>query len=306
MIFQFQHWYLFPILFFPLIFKYIKKGSIVVPSIKGYKKDNIVKIYLGDFFLFLSYILAVIAIMRPQNVENIKNSVEGINISMVLDLSESMLQKDIAPSRIDAAKKVLAKFIDNRSNDKMSLVIFGVNAFPKVPATLDYKVLKDKLNEIEIGDINGLGTNIGEGMAFSLSMLKSSNGNKVMIICTDGMDTSGTNLPLEVAKLSNEMGIKIYSIGIGSYSRDIFGRKVDSIDEKLLTKISKETGGKYFRALSSSNLSKIFDEINNLEKSKIESDKLEIEELFKWFLIPAAILLLLSLFFNEVLWTRVP
>lgn len=305
MIFRFQYWYLFPMIFLPFIFKYMKKKSIVVPSTKGYVKDNILKRYLGDCFLILSYILAIISIMRPQNIDNIKSNVEGINISMILDLSQSMTQKDIFPSRIDAAKRVLTNFIDNRSNDKMSLVIFGVNAFPKVPATLDYKVLKDKLAEIEIGDIDSEGTNIGEGMAFSLSMLKNSKGSKVMIICTDGMDTSGANLPLEVAELSNKMGIKIYSIGIGGYSKDIFGRNI-GIDEKLLKKISQDTGGKYYRATSSSNLSKIFEEINSLEKSEIESDIFEIEELFKKFLIPAAIFLMVALFFNEALWTRVP
>jgi Ca-activated chloride channel homolog len=229
----------------------------------------------------ISLIGLTFALARPQS-SNVTETIdsEGIDIVMSVDVSGSMLAEDFKPNRIEAAKKVAMEFIDKRPTDRIGLVIFSGESFTQCPVTIDHDVLKQQLSEIKSGILVD-GTAIGDGLATSVDRIRKSNAkSKVIILLTDGVNNIGKvgpELALEVAKAYK---IRVYTIGVGTRGmapypvQTPFGMQKQmqevQIDETLLNKIANETGGKYYRATNTSSLASIYNDIDKLEKTKVE------------------------------------
>lgn len=265
--------------------------------------------------------LITVALARPQwaNKETLRKlSASGIDIVLAMDVSDSMKAGDFEPNRLEASKKVISSFIDNRETDKIGATIFGAAAFPLCPLTMDYGVLKEFFKKVDFGIINGNATAIGMGLATSVKMLKESKAkSKIIVLLTDGQNNIGKIDPLTAAELAKAIKIKIYTIGVGS--RGVFPMKIDTplgpqyvmqqadIDENTLVKIADLTGGKYYRAANQDELKKIYDEINKLEKSKIEVKEHEYyDELMHYLIIPALLILLLEILLTNTRFLKLP
>ncbi|MFR9603436.1 MAG: VWA domain-containing protein [Rikenellaceae bacterium] len=255
----------------------------------------------------------IVAVARPQTIEESRtSSSEGIDIVMALDVSGSMLARDFEPDRITAAKGVASSFVGDRYGDRIGLVVFAGEAFTQSPLTTDQGTLQTLLGRIRSGLIED-GTAIGDGLATALNRLRESEAkSKIIILLTDGVNNRGAIAPLTAASIAKEMGVKVYTIGVGTegmapYPRvDQSGRIVDyvqakvEIDEEILRTIAKETGGEYFRATDNEKLEAIYTTINTLEKSKVEVSERTIyhEEFLVWAL--AAMVLLLGEFITNM------
>ncbi len=225
--------------------------------------------------------LLIVALARPQSSStNSTSNIEGIDIVMAMDVSGSMLARDLKPDRLTAAKRVASDFVNDRSGDRMGLVIFSGESFTQVPLTTDHGVMLNMLAEMKNGLIDD-GTAIGDGLATAISRLKDSEAiSKVVILLTDGMNNAGSVDPYTAAEMAKLFGIRVYTIGVGSYGtapypvQTPFGTQIQQmrveIDEKLLTTIANSTGGRYYRATSNQKLDEIYTEIDKLERSKIE------------------------------------
>lgn len=223
----------------------------------------------------------IVAAARPQSYSSGQNMyTEGIDIAMVLDISGSMLSEDLKPNRIEAAKKVIDDFIAGRTNDRIGLVIFSQNAFTQCPLTIDYNVLRNLLKQVHSGMIDD-GTAIGNAIANGVNRLKDSKSkSKVMILLTDGVNNAGEIDPLTAAQIAQKFGVRIYTVGVGTMGeapypfQTPFGIRYQmipvEIDENLLQQISNITGGKYFRATNNKKLEEIYNEIDRLEKTRVE------------------------------------
>lgn len=301
-----------------LFFRKEKLKGIKVPSIQGIKKYslNSKKYLIGKYFILISCILMIIGLARPQRISDKKIKKDGIDIVVALDLSKSMLQEDFNPNRLEKSKELLSKFISQRINDRIGLVIFGGDAYTKIPLTFDNSMLREVVEKIKVDDITSNNrTAIGMGVGVAINRLKESESkSKVIILMTDGENNYGELSPIDATKLAKELGIKIYTIGIGVYERNVpsfFGvmRKVKNteLDENLLTKMAEETNGKYFRASDEKSFEEIFSEINKLEKTEIEKqDFVQKEELYMSFVKASLIFLLIGLFFEFLLFIRLP
>jgi len=199
----------------------------------------------------------------------------GIDIILAIDASGSMLAEDLVPNRLEATKKVAKEFVDSRKGDRVGLVVFEGEAYSACPATIDYEALKQQITDIQ-PDRVAPGTAIGMGLGVAVTRLRSDSlKSKVIILLTDGMNNSGTIEPMEAAQLAKNKNCRVYTIGAGSNggSQDPFGAYMDvEIDEVTLKAIADRTGGKYFRATDTESLSEIYQEIDQLEKRKIEAD----------------------------------
>ena len=225
----------------------------------------------------------IFALARPQKLLNpVDLQTTGIDIIMALDLSGSMLAQDFDPNRLEVAKKVASEFVDKRPNDRIGLVVFSGEAITKCPLTIDHKIIQEMLPAITVGQMQD-GTAIGMGLATAVNRLKTSEAkSKIIILMTDGVNNTGYFKPEDALNLAKTFGIKVYTIGIGSQGeamtpiqrtdngRFIFGLMPVEIDEVLLQRIAQETSGKYYRATNGAELSRIYEEIDKLEKSKIE------------------------------------
>ena len=260
--------------------------------------------------------LLAVAMARPQSSEsNSRSTTEGIDIVLALDVSTSMLARDFDPDRIGAAKEVAAKFIVDRPNDRIGLVIFAGESFTQSPLTTDKKSLLNLLGQVQSGMIDD-GTAIGNGLATAINRQRESDAkSKVIILLTDGVNNVGQIAPLTAAGIAEEYGIRVYTVGVGSMGTapypavDIWGNisfvpaKVE-IDEEVLTRIAEDTGGEYFRATDNKTLSAIYDKINQLERSRVEVDNFtRYHERFAPFLL-AAVLLLVAEFLTKFIWLR--
>ena len=226
---------------------------------------------------------AVIALARPQSLLSRQEmTVEGIDIVMAMDLSGSMLAEDFKPNRLEAAKNVAADFINGRKNDRMGLVVFAGEAFTQVPLTVDHQVLLKQLGNLKSGNMRD-GTALGDGLATAINRIKDSEAkSKVIILLTDGVNNQGSMDPQSAAEIAAMYNIRLYTIGVGSLGkapypfRDQFGRvhyqNVDvEIDEPLMRQMAEATDdGHYFRATNKKALKEIFDQIDEMEKSKID------------------------------------
>ena len=225
--------------------------------------------------------LLIVAIARPQSSSTSQTSnIEGIDIILAQDISGSMLARDLKPDRLEASKKVAADFVEGRPTDRMGLVVFAGESFTQVPLTTDHGIMLNMLKELKSGMIED-GTAIGDGLATAINRLKDSEAiSKVIILLTDGMNNAGSVDPYTAAELAKLYGIRVYTIGVGSYGtapfpvNTIFGTQYQQmkveIDEKLLATIANSSGGKYFRATSNQKLDEVYQEIDKLERSKIE------------------------------------
>ena len=259
----------------------------------------------------VSLVLIIIALARPQVIDTstrVKTN-SGIDIIMAIDVSASMLAKDLKPNRLDALKNVANEFIKNRVSDRIGLVEYAGESYTKTPLTTDKSIILQSLREIKYNNIIEGGTAIGMGLATSVNRIKDSKAkSKVIILLTDGVNNAGFIDPITAAELAKEFQIKIYSIGIGTNGLALSPVGIDvrgkfnyanvqvEIDEKLLTQISEMTGGKYFRATDNNRLEEIYSDINKLERTEIEEFKYySVDEKFRYFLVPAILLIVFEL-----------
>ncbi|MCM4171164.1 VWA domain-containing protein [Arenibacter sp. TNZ] len=286
-------------------------ASLKISSIKGFSKGSILpKLKHALFFMRLLALAAIIvALARPQteDISTKTKTTKGIDIVMAIDVSSSMLAKDLKPYRLAALKKVAADFINERPNDRIGLVAYAGESYTKTPITSDKSIVLRALDEITYGQLND-GTAIGMGLATSVNRLKESKAlSKVIILLTDGVNNSGFIEPQTAAELAVEYGIKTYTIGLGTngnamspiaYNADgsfRYGMREVEIDEDLLKSIAETTGGQYFRATDNKKLEAIYDEINKLEKTEVEEFKYyKYEEKFRPWIYLAGVLLLLE------------
>jgi Ca-activated chloride channel family protein len=262
-------------------------------------------------FRLISLALIITALARPQIIDTstrVKTN-SGIDIIMAIDVSASMLAKDLKPNRLDALKNVADEFIKNRVSDRIGLVEYAGESYTKTPLTTDKGIILKSLREIKYNNIIEGGTAIGMGLATSVNRIKDSKSkSKVIILLTDGVNNAGFIDPLTAAELAKEYDIKIYSIGLGTNGLALSPVGINArgklnyaniqveIDEELLTQISEMSGGKYFRATDNSKLKEIYDEIDKLEKTETEEFKYySVDEKFRVFLIPAIILIVFEL-----------
>lgn len=268
--------------------------------------------FLLDGMRVLALALVIIAMARPQygRIERETFS-EGIDIALVLDVSLSMRAGDFHPNRLEAAKDVIKQFVLERRGDRLALVIFGGEAATLVPLTLDSDVVYSFIERVRFNLVSGDTTAIGMGLATALDRLRDSEAkSKVVILLTDGENNAGKIDPLKAAEAARATGVKVYTIGVGSNTPQVgpFGMRVDAgLDEATLTQMAEMTGGKYFRAEDQQKLDSIYKQIDQLEKSKIESTQYDsFNELVAWLLLPAIALLLLESALRSTRFVLVP
>ena len=256
----------------------------------------------------------IIALARPQSSsKSQKINVEGIDIVLTIDLSSSMLAQDLKPDRLEAAKNISAEFVKGRPEDRMGLVVFASETFTQVPLTTDHGMLLNMMKDMKCGMLED-GTAIGDGLASSVSRLKDSEAiSKVVILLTDGDNNAGSIDPATAAEMAKIFGIRVYTIGVGTRGTAPYPVQTPfggiqyqqipvTINEPLLQQIADETGGKYYRATSNEKLEQIYDEIDQLERSKIEINEFTRvhEEFLPFVLIGLALLLLGFILRNTV------
>ena len=302
---------------------FLKKGksdpSVRFPSIIMFKK---IGTGMGSFKRILSLFLVVetlslliIAMARPQSGRYLRTRTDqGIDIILSLDISSSMEALDFQPlTRIEASKEVVNDFIKKRQSDRIGIVVFAAQSFTLCPLTLDYEMLASFLDHAEDSRIED-GTAIGSAIAASVNRLKNSEAkNKIIILLTDGMNNRGNIDPLTAAKVSKTLGIKIYTIGVGS--EGLAPIKIDGnvvmaethIDEETLKEVSRITNGNYYRAKNKNELQGIYSEINKLETSKITYNEwIEYDEKYLGFLKASFIFLLISFVLDRTFLRRLP
>lgn len=250
----------------------------------------------------ITFVMIVLVLARPQTTDNWQNTeIEGIDIMLAVDVSTSMLSEDLKPNRIEAAKQVASEFINGRPNDNIGLTIFAGEAFTQCPLTVDHSVLLNLFQNVgcemvQRGMIED-GTAIGMGLANAVSRLKDSKAkSKVVILLTDGVSNRGDISPLTAAEIAKQYGIRVYTIGVGTngtapypmqtYAGVQYVNVPVEIDEKTLTEIAGTTNGNYFRATSNSKLKEVYQEIDKLEKTKLNvkefSKREEDYQVFAW------------------------
>jgi len=308
-----------------LIWNHIKKSknksSIEFSNTESLQSLTSVKTKLKNIPYYLKLVafsLLVIAIARPQSSTKWEESTtEGIDIIISMDISGSMLAEDLKPNRLESSKNVAMSFISKRINDRIGLTIFSGESFTQCPLTTDHNVLINLFKDVKSGMIED-GTAIGMGLANAVNRLKESNAiSKVVILLTDGVNNSGTIAPLTAAEIAKKFGIRVYTIGIGSEGyapypfQTPFGIQYQDvevkIDEKTLQDIATITDGKYFRAKNNSTLKKIYEDIDLLEKSKIETIEFNNKsEEFLPFGIASLCFLIVAFLLNITYLKRIP
>ncbi|NVN96471.1 MAG: VWA domain-containing protein [Bacteroidetes bacterium] len=320
--------YLYLLLIIPLLIVwYIFKNNKSFAEIqfssfspfKNVKKTLKQRMYHLLFVLRLLVIsLLIIVLARPQSSLSKRNvSIEGIDIVLAYDISSSMLAEDFKPNRLEAGRDVGLQFINGRPNDRIGLVIFSGEAFTQCPLTSDHGVLKNLFLSVKTGIIED-GTALGDGLATAVSRIKDSKAiSKVIILMTDGVSNMGSVDPLSAADIAKLFGIRVYTIGIGTTGvapypfKTPFGIQYQNmevkIDEALLKQISKTTNGNYYRATSKTKLENIFNEIDKLEKSKIDVTEFHKKsEEFLYFILLAAFLLIVEIIVRYTFYRTIP
>lgn len=281
----------------------------------------------GDFLtglIYLALALLIVALARPQLGKTItRTQASGIDIMLVLDVSRSMLAEDFTigsqrANRLEAVKQVTEKFIQGRPNDRIGIVAFAGRPYLVSPLTLDHDWLTTNLERIRIGLVED-GTAIGSALASALNRLKDKEAkSKIVVLLTDGDNNMGKVTPLTAAEAAQALGTKVYTVGSGSRGNapypfvDNFGRTIYrqipvEFDEETLQKIAAMTGGSYFRATDTQSLQRIFSEIDQLEKSEVEVQKVaQYRDLFPWFVGAGLALLILEIILGQTIWRRLP
>ena len=298
-----------------------KKDAAVlsIPSVKGFKTSSFLSKLKPLLYVLRLLALAaiIVALARPRNVSVSKRTKtnRGIDIVMAIDVSASMLARDLRPNRLEALKKVAINFVNRRPNDRIGIVVYAGESFTQTPITSDKRIVKRTISELQWGRLEG-GTAIGMGLGSGVNRLKDSEAkSKVIILLTDGVNNSGNIDPRTATELAKELGIKVYTIGIGTngmadfpWSKDPrtgqlnFRKQQVEIDEDLLKFIASETEGKYYRATNNTELQEIYDEIDKLEKTKIEEFKYyNYKELYRPLVFLALGLLILEFLLRNTL-----
>lgn len=310
-------YYFLLLLIVPLaIYLYIKRQQrpatftlSTTRAFEGFSRSLRSRLYWLPFALvLLSYTLAIFALARPQSsTSHSTRETEGINIMMVLDVSGSMLARDLKPNRIEAAKSVASEFVASRPSDNIGLVVFAGESYTQCPLTTDHAMVLNLMKEVELGLISD-GTAIGSGLATAVSRLKDVEGDsKVVVLLTDGTNNAGAIAPITAAEIAQSFGIRVYTIGVGTKGeaptpvQTLMGIEymmlpVD-IDEGMLQDIATRTGGQYFRATDNASLKAIYNEIDQMEKVKLKvenfTQKSEHFAVFLWASLALAALALL-------------
>lgn len=335
MIFRFESpWILGLLLLLPLIAawpyltkRWAKPSALRYADIKLVTRNVTSWRVLGQPILALARVaiigLVIIGLARPQTgqAREIING-EGVDIALALDISGSMASLDFEPeNRLEAAKRVISDFVQERAYDQIGLVVFASNAFSQSPPTTDHNVLLRLLNRIELATDLGVedGTAIGMGLANAGNMLRDSDAkSKIVILLTDGVNNAGQMDPLTAAEAAKSLGIKVYTIGMGRPGQvpvpvqSVFGgqqvvMQESALDEATLQAIADTTGGRYYRAADTAQLAQIYDEINSLEQSNIEIESYtRYRELAPWLLLPALLLLIGELVFRKTIFRKLP
>ncbi|MBW2960252.1 vWA domain-containing protein [Mesonia aestuariivivens] len=317
--FENPQWFWLFLLFPILIAWYVWKRNLQTPevkisSIKGFKiKQGILPRLRPLLFVFrlLALSLLITAMARPRTVDVTSKTkkTQGIDIVMAIDVSPSMLARDLKPNRLEALKEVAAEFIKGRPNDRIGLVVYSGESFTKTPITSDKAIVQNALSEIEYSDLLDNGTAIGMGLATSVNRLKDSKAkSKVIILLSDGVNNTGFIDPKIATELAVEYDIKVYTIGLGSNGTAMgpvgidrngqlrYGPTKVEIDEDLMKEIATKTSGEYFRATDNKKLEEIYDEINKLEKTEVEESKFyNYEEKYRPLVILAGLLFLIEI-----------
>lgn len=288
-------------------------AELKISSLKGFKTNQswfpkLKHVLFALRLIALALLITALARPRTSETKSKTKTTRGIDIVMAIDVSASMLAKDLRPNRLEALKDVASEFIKGRPNDRIGLVEYAGESYTKTPITSDKAIVLRSLEEIQYNTIIEGGTAIGMGLATSVNRLKDSKAkSKVIILLTDGVNNSGAINPSIASELAVEFGIKVYTIGLGTNGMALspvaflangrfqYDRVQVEIDEELLKSIATATGGKYFRATNNQKLAQIYDEINKLEKTEIDEIKFTTyQEHFRPFVIAAMVLLLLE------------
>ena len=288
-----------PVLVFWYVLKLKKQtAELSISSVQGFQKNNV---WSGLKHLLFglrtaAMILVILALARPQTVDvsTKTKTTRGIDIVMAIDVSASMLAKDLKPNRLEALKNVAADFIKGRPNDRIGLVEYAGESYTKTPITSDKSIVLQSLKAIKYNTVITGGTAIGMGLATAVNRIKDSKAkSKIIILLTDGVNNAGFIDPQTASELAVEYGIKTYTIGLGTNGMALspiairngvfqYGKAQVEIDEKLLKEIAEVTGGKYFRANNNRKLKEIYKEIDKLEKTEVEEFKFyNYEEKFR-------------------------
>lgn len=325
--FEFSHpYFLWLLLLIPLVAiwyyktKSKEKATLTLPTTKGFFKETsiITKLYtLLPILRLLALALLIVALARPRTVKVSKHSKtnKGIDIVMAIDVSASMLARDLKPNRLEALKIVATNFINQRPNDRIGIVIYAGESFTQTPITSDKSILRRSISEIKWGEIED-GTAIGMGLGSAVNRLKESKAkSKVIILLTDGVNNTGFIDPKTATELAVGLGIKVYTIGLGTngtasfpYAKDpttgklLFRNAPVEIDENLLKYIAKQTEGKYFRATNNTKLKSIYNEINKLEKTEIKEYKYyNYHEKYRVLVILAGLLIIIEILLRNTI-----
>lgn len=307
-------------------FIYRQRSSFTTINISSLRNLKIKKWNWIQFFRYTNFVLfligfsyVILALARPRSPQDIeeykKKNIEGIDIVISMDVSQSMLAEDLKPNRLEAAKEVAKDFVKDRPTDRIGLVLYEAEAYTQSPMTTDHDILLDQIDKIQTGMVTP-GTAIGLGLITAVNRLRESDAkSKVIILMTDGLNNSGDIQPIEAAEIAKEKGIRVYTVGVGkedSAPMTIFGGFTTSIpveiDEDLLTDIANMTGGKYFRAKNKTELRQVYEDIDQLEKSKVKALEFKVNppEKYYGFLIFGLVLILGNKIIDNTLLKSIP
>lgn len=300
-------------------------ATLQVPSLSPFAQlPRSWKEYLRhlNFALLLgAFALVVVVMARPQSSDSWSQSnTEGIDIVLSLDVSGSMQSADLKPNRLEAAKEVASKFVTGRSNDNIGMVVFGKESYTLCPMTSDHAVLSNMIHSLDFDIVDGSLTAIGNGLVTAINRIRNGEAkSKVIILLTDGSNNAGDVAPNDAASIAQALGIRVYTIGVGSDKEfeqvagyDAFGRPIvqkikPDLDENLLRSIARTTGGRYFRATSNASLSDTFEDIDKMEKSKLSvREYSRREEEFLPFALLALLLLMLHVILRNTILKNIP
>jgi len=305
---RFANWWfllLIPVVIYLFLVVKKKKGlqfsSVKLLQSAGNRKT--IKHKIGKILILCGMILLITALARPQTT--IRTNLikqQGIDIAMLLDVSGSMQSVDFEPNRLEVARETIDDFIAGRTGDRVSLIIFAGTAHTRIPLTLDHNIVRESLKGVTTESVYQDGTAIGMAVSVGLNRLeKSDAASRIMILVTDGDNNAGTIDPVTASNLARELGIRIYTIGIGSDTLilpvDVFGQTQyqqyqGGFNEDLLKQIAETTGGQYFRAMDSKAMAKIFDTIDELEKTEFDDDNFKEYNELAFLLVALALMLL--------------
>jgi len=298
-----------------------QSATLKISSLKGFKvKPSLLSKLKPLLFVFrllaLSLIITALARPRTVDVSNKTKTTKGIDIVMAIDVSGSMLAKDLKPNRLESLKKVAANFVRDRQNDRFGLVVYAAESYTKAPVTSDKAIVLDAIKNIKYDNFLKDGTGIGMGLATAINRLKDSKAkSKIIILLTDGVNNSGFIEPETAADIAKQYGLKVYTIGLGTngmadspyaYAPNgslLYRMMKVEIDEKLMKSIASKTGGKYFRANNNKKLQAIYTEINKLETTEIEEQRFyNYQEEFRPLIWLAGLLLLIEIILKNTVY----